>query len=127
MATHEEGALFAYDGLDRVFHEKARLGILTSLAAHAKGLAFSDLKHLCGLTDGNLSRHLKVLQEADLVDVRKGYENNRPHTSCHLTTTGRERFFNYLAELERVVRDANQLAKRERSKPGLKGVNPKTA
>ena len=127
MTQHEEGALYAYDGLDRVFHEKARLGILTSLAANAKGLAFGDLKHLCGLTDGNLSRHLKVLQEANLVDVRKGYENNRPHTSCHLTSSGRKRFFAYLGELERVVRDANQLAKRAQSKPGLKGLSPKSA
>jgi hypothetical protein len=55
---------FAYDGLDRVMHEKARLGVLTSLVAHPKGLAFGDLKQLCGLTDGNLSRHLRVLHEA---------------------------------------------------------------
>ena len=53
---------FAYDGLDRVIHEKARLGVLTSLVAHPKGLVFGDLKHMCGLTDGNLSRHLQVLQ-----------------------------------------------------------------
>jgi hypothetical protein len=55
-----ESAPFSYDGLDRVIHEKARLGLLTSLMAHPKGLAFADLKQLCGLTDGNLSRHLQV-------------------------------------------------------------------
>ena len=66
-------------------HEKARLGLLTSLMAHPKGLAFADLKQLCGLTDGNLSRHLQVLQEAGLVEIIKGYEGNRPHTSCRLT------------------------------------------
>ena len=71
-------APFSYDGLDRVIHEKARLGLLTSLMAHPKGLAFADLKQLCGLTDGNLSRHLQVLQEAGLVEVIKGYEGNRP-------------------------------------------------
>jgi len=53
-----DSAPFSYDGLDRVIHEKARLGLLTSLMAHPKGLAFADLKQLCGLTDGNLSRHL---------------------------------------------------------------------
>ena len=53
---------FAYEGLDRVIHEKARLGVLTSLMAHPKGLVFADLKRLCGLTDGNLSRHLQVLE-----------------------------------------------------------------
>ena len=73
-------APFAYDGLDRVIHEKARLGLLTSLMAHPKGLAFADLKQLCGLTDGNFSRHLQVLQEAGLVEVTKGYEGNRPQT-----------------------------------------------
>ena len=64
-------APFAYEGLERVIHEKARLGILASLATHAEGLAFSELKQLCALTDGNLNRHLQVLQEAGLVDVRK--------------------------------------------------------
>src|SRR5262249_53123917 len=64
MAKTETEAPFAYEGLDRVIHEKARLGILTSLMAHPKGLAFADLKQLCGLTDGNLSRHLQVLEEA---------------------------------------------------------------
>ena len=57
--TDGNAAPFSYDGLDRVIHEKARLGLLTSLMAHPKGLAFADLKQLCGLTDGNLSRHLE--------------------------------------------------------------------
>lgn len=99
-------APFSYEGLDRVIHEKARLGVLTSLIAHPDGLAFGDLKRLCGLTDGNLSRHLQVLQEADLVAITKGYEGNRPHTSCRLTASGRRRFLDYLGVLERVVRDA---------------------
>lgn len=103
-------APFAYDGLDRVIHEKARLGLLTSLMAHPKGLAFADLKQLCGLTDGNLSRHLQVLQEAGLVDVIKGYEGNRPHTTCRLTKSGRRRFLDYLAVLEQLVRDAARAA-----------------
>ena len=108
----DKGSLapFAYEGLDRIMHEKARLGVLTSLMAHPKGLAFNDLKQLCGLTDGNLSRHLQVLQEADLVEVIKGYEGNRPHTTCKLTRVGRRRFIEYLAELERVVRDAAKAA-----------------
>ena len=100
------GARFSYDGLDRVIHEKARLSILTSLMTHPKGLAFSDLKRLCGLTDGNLSRHIKVLQEAKLVNVTKGYEGNRPHTSCAITAEGQKQFLNYVSVLEQVVRDA---------------------
>jgi len=71
---------FAYAGLDRVIHERARLSVLTSLVAHPKGLLFADLKQLCALTDGNLSRHLQVLQEAKLVEVLKGFNHNRPQT-----------------------------------------------
>jgi DNA-binding transcriptional ArsR family regulator len=81
-------APYAYDGLDRVLHERARLSLLTSLAAHPRPLAFTDLKQLCGLTDGNLSRHLAVLEEAGLVEIRKGYEGRRPLTTCRLTPAG---------------------------------------
>ena len=115
-------APFAYEGLDRVIHEKARLGLLTSLMAHPKGLAFADLKQLCALTDGNLSRHLQVLQEAGLVEVTKGYEGNRPHTTCRLTRTGRRRFLDYLAVLERLVLDAGKAAGRERPPLGRFGI-----
>lgn len=108
--TEPTAAPYSYEGLDRVIHEKARLGLLTSLVSHPKGLAFADLKKLCGLTDGNLSRHLQVLQEAGLVELIKGYEANRPHTTCRLTPAGRRRFLDYLAVLERVVRDAAKAA-----------------
>jgi len=87
--------------------------VLTSLIAHPKGLAFADLKQLCGLTDGNLSRHLQVLHDAGLVAIRKGYEGNRPHTTCRLTADGRKRFLEYLSVLEQVVRDAAKAAKDE--------------
>jgi len=97
---------FSYEGLDRLIHEKARLSVLTSLVAHPKGLAFPDLRRLCGLTDGNLSRHLAVLQEAEFVDLEKGYDQNRPQTICRLTPKGRTRFLQYLGVLEQVVRDA---------------------
>jgi DNA-binding transcriptional ArsR family regulator len=113
-------APFSYDGLDRVIHEKARLGLLTSLMAHPGGLAFADLKQLCGLTDGNLSRHLAVLQDAGLVEVTKGYEGNRPHTSCRLTKTGRRRFLEYLAVLEGLVRDAAKASVNASSKTTTK-------
>jgi DNA-binding transcriptional ArsR family regulator len=103
-------APYAFEGLDRVMHEKARLGVLSSLVAHPKGLAFGDLKQLCGLTDGNLSRHLQVLQEAGLVEITKSFENNRPQTTCRLTRSGRKRFLEYLALLEQVVRDAAKMA-----------------
>src|ERR1700722_12653306 len=106
-------ARFSYDGLDRVIHEKARLGLLTSLMAHPRGLAFADLKQLCGLTDGNLSRHLQVLQEAGLVEVTKGYEGNRPHTSCRLTRAGRRPFPHHPRLPGPLVRDAAKAAGKE--------------
>ena len=97
---------YAYDGLDRVIHEKARLGILTSLLTHADGLLFNDLKSLCALTDGNLSRHLQILQEAGLVQVWKGFKGKRPQTLCRITTAGKTRFRDYLNILEHVIADA---------------------
>ncbi len=105
MADKSDGR-FAYEGIDRVIHEKARLSIVASLASHPEGLLFTDLKDLCSLTDGNLSRHLTVLQEAGVVDVKKSFENNRPQTMCKLTSAGRKRFVEYVTELERVVSDA---------------------
>ena len=97
---------FAYGGLDRVIHERARLSVLTSLVSHPRGLLFADLKQLCDLTDGNLSRHLQVLQAARLVEISKGFDHNRPQTFCRITALGRKRYLEYLAVLEQVVRDA---------------------
>lgn len=108
--TSERAGRFAYDGLDRVIHEKARLSALTSLVAHPNGLVFGDLKQMCGLTDGNLSRHLQVLEEAGLVEIEKGYEHNRPQTIIRITKSGRQRYLDYLKVLEQVVRDAADAA-----------------
>lgn len=113
-------ARFAYEGLDRTIHEKARLGILTSLIAHSKGLSFNDLKQLCGLTDGNLSRHLEVLEQAGFVSIAKSFEHNRPKTACKITAEGRKRYMRYLAVLEQVVRDAS--AVQSGVEPDLKGL-----
>jgi DNA-binding MarR family transcriptional regulator len=101
---------FSYDGLDRVIHEKARLGILASLAAHADGLLFNDLKELCALTDGNLSRHLSVLSKAGLVEIWRGQQGPRQQTMYRLTAEGRARFTEYISVLEGVVSDAQQKA-----------------
>jgi DNA-binding MarR family transcriptional regulator len=105
-ANDDEAGRFAYEGLDRALHEKARLGVLTSLVAHPDGLRFGELRALCALTDGNLSRHLEVLREEGLVEIWKGYERRRPQTLVRLTPDGRRRFLAYLEELERVVHDA---------------------
>jgi DNA-binding MarR family transcriptional regulator len=97
---------FAYEGLDRAIHEKARLGILTSLVAHPDGLLFNDLKELCSLTDGNLNRHLAVLEEAKLVTTDRPAKRGRPQTVVLLTAAGRRRFQQYLNVLEQVLADA---------------------
>jgi DNA-binding MarR family transcriptional regulator len=109
-------APFAYDGLYRTIHEKARLGILTSLISRPDGLSFSDLLRLCALTQGNLSRHLQVLEEAGLVEITKGYQLNRPHTQVRLTRSGRQRFLDYLQVLEQIVKDAAEVTE-ETPKP----------
>jgi DNA-binding transcriptional ArsR family regulator len=104
--AHRESGRFAYEGLERAIHEKARLGILTSLVTRRDGLLFTELKELCSLTDGNLNRHLKVLQDAGLVDVWKASQKGKPQTLCRLTPDGRRRFLEYVAVLEQVVSDA---------------------
>jgi DNA-binding MarR family transcriptional regulator len=114
---------FAYDGLDRVLHEKARLGILTALVTHRDGLSFTDLARLCTLTDGNLSRHLDVLSEEGLVQITKAFAGRRPLTTCKLTAAGRKRFREYLEQLEQVLRDAEDEAPaRAKPRPGLAGA-----
>lgn len=105
---------YAYEGLDRVLHEKARLGIVTSLAARADGLLFTDLKALCNLTDGNLSRHLTVLQEAGIVEIHKGWKGRRPQTLTRLTDSGRKRYLEYIDVLGAVLADAVDAAKTAR-------------
>lgn len=105
---------YAYEGLDRVLHEKARLGIVTSLAARADGLLFTDLKNLCHLTDGNLSRHLTVLQEAGIVEIHKGFRGRRPQTLTRLTESGRKRYLDYIAVLESVLADAVDAARMQK-------------
>jgi DNA-binding MarR family transcriptional regulator len=102
----ESTGRYAYDGLERVIHEKARLGIVTSLATHPQGLLFNDLKEMCSLTDGNLSRHLHILHEAGLVEVWKSFQANRPQTLVRLTPDGQRRFLEYIAVLENVITDA---------------------
>ena len=99
-------APFAYEGLDRVIHERARLSVLTSLLTHPDGLSFVELKQLCALTDGNLARHLQVLEEDKMVQVTKEEDHGRVQTMARVTASGRKRYIEYLSILEQVVRDA---------------------
>ena len=118
---------FAYEGLDRVIHERARLSILTSLITNPKAQTFGDLKQLCSLTDGNLSRHLRVLEEAKIVEIEKGHDRNRPQTVCRITSSGRKRFLEYLSTLEQVVQDAAKNSEEPASARSLRGLTPSKA
>jgi len=125
-APSSEGR-FAYEGLDRVIHERARLSVLTSLITNPKGLTFGDLKELCALTDGNLSRHLSVLEKGKMVEIMKGHERNRPQTVCRITPSGRRRYTEYLATLEQVIRDAAKGAQEEPPLRLSRGLSPSKA
>jgi DNA-binding transcriptional ArsR family regulator len=97
---------FAYEGLDRVLHEKARLSIMTSLTTQPEGLSFLDLRTLCALSDGNLNRHLAVLQDAGFVKIEKEGRGRNSRSFCQVTRAGRAAFLQYLQELDRVLADA---------------------
>lgn len=120
-------ARYAYEGLDRVIHERARLSVLTSLITNPKGLTFGSLKELCALTDGNLSRHLAVLERAKMVSIVKRQDRNRPQTICCITPLGRKRYLEYLSTLEQVVRDAAKTAEPEVGGNPIRNLVPSRA
>jgi DNA-binding MarR family transcriptional regulator len=93
--------------IDRVIHEKGRLTIMSLLAATAE-LSFIELRDTLKMTDGNLSLHIKTLQEAGFVSVSKSYQNQRPLTKCALTPAGRMAFAEYIDLLEEIVRQAKE-------------------
>ena len=104
-------APFAYTGLERNFHERGRLAVCTCLVANTEGLSFADLQAACGLTDGNLNRHLFALRELGVVDARRARgERGRPQTIYRITRTGRARFLAYVDELESLVNDVHEHA-----------------
>ncbi len=111
---------FAYEGLTRVLHERARLSAITALSTANDGRTFSELKRLCDLTDGNLNRHLKVLEEAALVRITKRGGGRTAETRAKITAKGKRAFLTYLAELERVLMDArtSEDAEEESSEDG---------
>jgi DNA-binding MarR family transcriptional regulator len=89
--------------LDRVIHEKGRLAIMSMLAASPE-LSFTDLRDTLSMTDGNITTHIRTLQEAGYISVTKSFQNNRPLTTCSLTAAGRKAFTQYINFLERIVR-----------------------
>lgn len=92
-----------YAALKQVFHEPSRMAIVTALCAREEGASFAELRKWCGLTDGNLNRHLKMLREAGAVYVIKVSDAVRTHTQIHMTTAGKDQFIHYLQALERAL------------------------
>ena len=93
--------------LDRVIHEKGRLAIMSMLAAAAE-LSFTELRNALAMTDGNLTTHIRALQEAGYVAVAKSFQNRRPLTTCSLTAAGRRAFAEYINLLEKIVRQTKK-------------------
>ncbi len=106
QVSPEQEGVYAFENLDGFFLERSRLGILVALLTYPRGLFFTDLKRLCNLTDGNLSRHLAVLSRKDAVEIWKGYLGRRPATFCRLSYRGRESLVTFTAQLEEVTRKA---------------------
>ncbi len=94
-----------FNQLDRVIHEKGRLAIMSLLAA-TRQMSFTELRNTLGMTDGNLTSHLKTLQYEGYVAVTKSYENNRSLTTYSLTEKGRRAFARYIEVLERIVKES---------------------
>lgn len=88
--------------LDRVIHEKGRLAIMSMLAASPE-LSFTEMRDALSMTDGNLTTHIRTLQEAGYVSITKSFRNNRPLTTCSLTVTGQKAFTNYINLLEQII------------------------
>ena len=99
------GAAHPSGRLDRLIHERVRLGILSALAAHDEQ-TFNELKQALGLTDGNLSVHARRLEEASYIACTKGYDGRVPKTDYRLTPKGRAALERYLAHMESLIRAA---------------------
>jgi DNA-binding MarR family transcriptional regulator len=89
--------------LDRVIHEKGRLAIMSMLAATPE-LSFTEMRDALAMTDGNLTTHIKALQQEGYVTIAKSVQNRRPLTTCSLTAAGRKAFAEYINLLEKIVR-----------------------
>jgi DNA-binding MarR family transcriptional regulator len=92
----------AFLQLDRVIHEKGRLALMSMLAASPE-LSFTEMRDTLKMTDGNLTTHIRTLQEAGYVSITKSFQNNRPLTTCSLTAAGKKAFTSYINLLEEII------------------------
>jgi DNA-binding HxlR family transcriptional regulator len=93
--------------LNRLIHERLRLGIVSALAANER-LSFNDLKRLLQTTDGNLSVHARKLEEAQYVACEKSFDGRTPRTEYRLTAAGRRALEKYLRHMEAIIRAARK-------------------
>jgi len=109
-----------YAELKQIFHEPNRLAIISALCNADDGLTFVELKDECNLTDGNLSRHLKALELAKAIRIKKSFAGSRPQTTIFLSDRGRDRFIEYLQALEEVLnKAAESLTTADKTEPVL--------
>jgi DNA-binding MarR family transcriptional regulator len=99
------------ESLDRLIHERIRLGIVSALAAE-DGMSFADLKQVLQTTDGNLSVHARKLEDAGYIRVTKGFEDRRPRTQYRLTAKGRRAFEEYVSQMETIISEARDALER---------------
>ncbi len=97
----------APEDLDRLVHERMRLGIVSALAAQDR-LSFADLKAILQTTDGNLSVHARKLENAGYIKVQKGFEDRKPKTEYSLTAKGRKALETYLDQMESLLTEARE-------------------
>lgn len=110
------------EALERIFHEPNRLAIMSALCAADDGLTFNELKETCRLTDGNLNRHLKALEESGAVRIRKTFVDLKPRTTVTLSKQGLDRFAEYLEALSDVLERARTaLPAERRAQPLIEG------
>lgn len=114
-----------YEALERIFHEPNRLAIMSALCASREGLAFNSLKETCALTDGNLNRHLKVLEDAGAIRIQKSFVDAKPRTSIRLSARGLERFAEYLKALNEVLEKAREAMPPVRTVPAMLAASRK--
>jgi DNA-binding transcriptional ArsR family regulator len=108
-----------YDALERIFHEPNRLSIMSAVCAADSGITFSELKATCGLTDGNLNRHLKVLAQAGAVKIDKAFVDGKPRTTVTISKKGLDQFNRYLAALSEVLKEAKRAMPVEKKSKGV--------
>ncbi len=108
------------DALERVFHEPNRLAILSTLCASDEPVSFTELRDICSLTDGNLNRHIKSLEEAGIIKVKKSFVDRKPRTTVTITSRGLDRFQAYIDALGDALKHARQSL--PKTKPGRLGL-----